>query len=187
MSSVPEWKKKIPNWLTAFRIAIVPVIVWLMAIEWRWSGVASAALFALASMTDYLDGKLARLYQVESNFGKFLDPIADKLLVTSVLVYLIPTGRLDAIMVVIILARDTLIGGLRSVAAADRVVIAAGTVGKWKTAIQMFAIPCLLIHEPLYGIPLGRVGYWILWASVALSVWSGAEYIWGYVRRRAQR
>ncbi len=181
-STIPAWKRQLPNWLTTSRILLVPPLIFAMGRDSSWGGGVSAALFILASLTDYLDGKLARKYQIESPYGKFLDPVADKILVTSVLVYLIPTGRLDAIMVVILLARDTLIGGLRSAAAANRVVIAAGTVGKWKTAIQMFAIPCILVHEPIWGIPIGTIGYWILWASVALSVWSGLEYLWSYYR-----
>lgn len=145
-------------------------------------GYVAAALFIFASLTDYLDGSLARKFQVESVVGKFMDPVADKILVSSTLVMLIPSGRLDPFMVIILLSRDTLISGLRSIAATQNRVIAAGTVGKWKTAWQMIAIPAVLIREPLFGIPIYEIGYGILWISVVLSVYSGAQYVIGYLR-----
>jgi CDP-diacylglycerol--glycerol-3-phosphate 3-phosphatidyltransferase len=182
MSNLPLWKQKLPNWLTVARILIVPPIVVLMFIDQTWTGWAAAVLFIAASITDYYDGALARKYNVSTSFGKFLDPIADKILVSSTLVMLIPSGRLDALMVVILLARDSLVSGIRSAAAADRIVIPAGTIGKWKTAIQMGAIPALLIHEPIWGLPIERIGYWILWVSVALSVISGFKYVWDYYK-----
>lgn len=116
--------------------------------------------------------------------GKFMDPIADKILVTSILVALIPTGRIDPWMVIIILCRDTLIGGLRSVAAADQVIIAAKPAGKWKTALQMIAIPAMIYGEDPAGIPLVKIGFWALWFSVILSVFSGLEYLWAYWRAK---
>lgn len=143
-------------------------------------GYIAAFIFILASITDYLDGMLARKFQVESVMGKFMDPVADKVLVSSTLIMLIPSERLGPIMVVLLLARDTLISGLRSIAATQNKIIAAGTVGKWKTAVQMVAIPAVLIHQPLFGIPFYEIGYWILWISVALSLISGAQYIWAY-------
>jgi len=99
----------------------------------------------LASVTDYFDGYFARKYQAVSNFGKFMDPIADKILVTSVLTMLLAMGKIDAWMVIIILARDNFIGGIRSVAAADQIVIDAKPAGKWKTAMQMVAIPIVIV------------------------------------------
>lgn len=161
---------------------MVPFIIWALLMPSPLGGYVAAALFILSSLTDYLDGMLARKFQVESIVGKLMDPIADKILVSSTLVMLIPSGRLDPFMVIILLARDTLIGGLRSIAATQNKVIAAGTVGKWKTAWQMIAIPAVLIREPLFGIPIYEIGYGILWISVILSVYSGAQYITGYLR-----
>lgn len=186
MAKVPAWKKQIPNWVTFSRILVVPLIIWTLTSNCPYGGWGAALLFILGSLTDYFDGALARRYGVESTFGKFMDPIADKILVTSTLVILIPTGRLSATMVIILLARDTLIQGLRSVAATQRIIIAAGAMGKWKTAIQMFAIPCVLVHDPVYGIPVFELGYWTLWISVALSLISGAEYVWNYARNRSK-
>ena len=178
-----QWKKHIPNFFTALRVLLVPFILYCLYVDTLFLAYTAAVIFALASFTDYLDGMLARKLQVESLFGKLMDPIADKILVTSTLVMMIPSGRLDAFMVIILLARDMLIGGIRSVAAAENMIIGAGVAGKWKTAIQMVAIPAVLIREPIFGIPIYEIGYWTLWVSVALSLFSGTEYTLGYFKR----
>jgi CDP-diacylglycerol--glycerol-3-phosphate 3-phosphatidyltransferase len=177
------WKKHIPNFFTLSRIAAVPFIIGVLLWDEKMGGYYAAALFLAASFTDFLDGYTARTLQIESTFGKLMDPIADKILVTSTLVMLIPVDRLSAVMVIILLARDTLIGGLRSIAAAENYVISAGIVGKSKTALQMVAIPAVLVKTPLLGIPLYEIGYWTLWFSVALSVISGLSYGWVYWQR----
>ena len=182
MQDIPKWKRKLPNQLTYARMALVPPIIVLLHFNSLMAGYISAGIFIVASITDYWDGELARRWGVVSNLGKFLDPVADKILVSSTLVMLIPSGRLDAAMVVILLARDSLISALRSVAAAEKMIIPAGTLGKWKTATQMLAIPAILINVPIFGLPLFKLGYWILWVSVALSVISGAMYVWDYYR-----
>ncbi len=145
-----------------------------------WSVIA-AVLFILASITDYYDGYFARKYDAVSNVGKFMDPVSDKILVTSVLTAMIPMGTVDPYMVIILTIRDTLIGGLRAVAATDQIVIAAKTGGKWKTGLQMVAIPATM----LIGLPpslsfISVIGYWTLWISVILSVYSGYQYLVAY-------
>lgn len=182
--AIDPWKKSLPNLVTLSRIFVLPFIIWCLVLPGPIGGYIAAGIFILASLTDYLDGMLARKFEVESNFGKFMDPVADKILVSSTLIMLIPSGRLDPFMVILLLGRDTIISGLRSIAATENKVIAAGTVGKWKTAIQMIAIPAVLIHEPIFGIPLYQIGYGILWISVALSLYSGAQYIWGYMQKK---
>ncbi|MBX9766236.1 MAG: CDP-diacylglycerol--glycerol-3-phosphate 3-phosphatidyltransferase [Bdellovibrionales bacterium] len=184
---LPAWKRNLPNQITWLRVILVPFIVVALSQGTIEGGYVAAAIFIIGSISDYFDGSLARKWGVVSSFGKFMDPIADKILVTSTLVMLIPSGRLDVYMVLILLARDTLISGLRSVAASENVIIPAGVLGKWKTAIQMVAIPAVLIHEPLLGVPVGRIGYWILWVSVGLSVISGVDYIWDYMKAVAKR
>jgi len=173
--------------ITWARIALVPFILAALAPDQlRWSVVA-AVLFVISSITDYYDGFFARKYNAVSNLGKFMDPIADKILITSVLVMLIPTHKIDPWMVMVILARDTFIGGIRSVAAADGIIIAAKPTGKWKTALQMIAIPAVMIDDRIAGIPFDRIGYYVLWISVVLSVTSGFEYFFGYQKAlRAQ-
>jgi CDP-diacylglycerol--glycerol-3-phosphate 3-phosphatidyltransferase len=166
------------------RIVVVPVIVALMFGGTLWHNVVAAGLFMLASVTDYYDGYFARKYQAVSNMGKFMDPIADKILVTSILVMLTTLQKIDPIMVILILARDNFISGLRSVAAADQIIIDAKPTGKWKTALQMVAIPAVIIDQRFLGIPFEKVGYWVLWISVVLSVTSGIQYFWGYLSSR---
>ena len=179
-----NWKKQLPMWITMSRIfAAIPIIALLFP-DRVILNVIAAVLFILASISDYYDGYFARKFNAISNMGKFMDPIADKILVTSVLVMMIPTKRIDPVMVTILLVRDTLIGGIRSVAAADQIIIAAKPAGKWKTALQMVAIPAVMIGDVLWGIPFDRIGYYVLWVSVVLSVTSGIEYTYEYLKSR---
>lgn len=170
--------------LTYSRAGAAPIILAILMSGWSGAGWAAAILFILASLTDWLDGFFARKYGVESNMGRFMDPIADKILVLGAIVMLLSMGRVDPIMVFLFLARDIFIGGIRSVAAANNMIIAAKPFGKWKTVFQMFAIPCLLVYDPLFSIPIADLGYFALWVSVGLSLISGAEYTLGYYRGR---
>jgi len=184
-TTATEWQKNLPMRITMSRVFMVPVIVatmWPNNLTWN---IVSAVLFLLASVTDYYDGYYARKFGVVSNMGKFMDPIADKILVTSVLAMLLSQGKVDAWMVILILARDNFIGGIRSVAAADRVIIDAKPAGKWKTAMQMVAIPLVIIGSMDPYIPyLDKIGYGVLWISVVLSITSGIEYYVGYMKGR---
>ena len=182
----PNWKHNLPMALTYSRAFMAPVILAVLMSGWTWSGWLAAILFILASLTDWWDGALARHYKVESNMGRFMDPIADKILVLGAIVMLLAMGRVDPIMVFLFLARDIFIGGIRSVAAANNRIIAAKPFGKWKTAFQMVAIPFLLIYEPIFSIPIADIGYYGLWVSVGLSLISGAEYTWGYYKDASQ-
>lgn len=178
---IPKWKKKLPMWLTWARIAMSPVLVILLSFaSTDWNGYIAAIVFTIASITDWFDGSLARKYQAETTMGKFMDPIADKVLVSSVLIMLLPMGRVDPVMVIILLVRDIFIGGIRSVAAADGVVISAKNTGKWKTGIQMVGIPALLIHNPIFGFPTHHLGVTLLWISTVLSIISGFQYTSAY-------
>lgn len=161
---------------------LVPLIVATLVPQTLIWNFISAFLFIFASISDYYDGYFARKYNAVSNMGKFMDPIADKILVTSILAMLIPLDKIDPYMVIVILARDTLIGGLRQVAAADQIIIAAQASGKWKTALQMVAIPAVIIGEKSWGIPFDKIGYWVLWVSTILSVTSGLQYVMGYLK-----
>ncbi len=176
-----SWKKSLPMWLTWSRVALcLPILVILEWMERPLAGYIAAALFIIASITDWADGYTARLFDAQSTMGKFMDPIADKILVSTILILLIPLGTLGKegpILVILLLARDILIGGIRSVAAADRLIIDAKAAGKWKTGIQMIGIPCVLIGEPIFGLPIVEIGRVSLWASVILSLVSGWQYI----------
>lgn len=186
MTTAPTaFQKSLPTKITMSRIFMVPFIVALMWPNTLWWNVAAAVGFILASITDYYDGYYARKYQAVSSFGKFMDPIADKILVTSILTMLLAHHKIDVWMVIVILARDNFIGGIRSVAAADQIIIDAKPAGKWKTAMQMVAIPIVIIGNMDPYIPyLDKVGYGVLWVSVILSITSGIEYYLGYLKSR---
>ena len=139
---------------------------------------------AVLAISDALDGYLARKLQIESLIGKFLDPLADKLLVMALLVYLVPMGRIPAWIVVGLLAREISVTSLRALASGEGIVIAAGTGGKWKTAVQMVGILCLILHFPHRVVPfypapvnLNVAGQWLVLLSLILSLTSGAEYV----------
>ncbi|WP_413557089.1 CDP-diacylglycerol--glycerol-3-phosphate 3-phosphatidyltransferase [Bdellovibrio sp. HCB209] len=183
--AVTEWQKNLPTRITMSRIFMVPVVVGAMYPNTLTWNICAALLFLAASTTDYFDGYYARKYGAVSNFGKFMDPIADKILVTSVLAMLLALGKIDAWMVIVIVARDNFIGGIRSVAAADQIIIDAKPAGKWKTAMQMLAIPLVIIGNVDEYVPyLDKVGYGVLWVSVILSITSGIEYYYGYMKSR---
>ena len=114
-----------------------------------------------------------------------MDPIADKVLVASVLIMLVPSGRVGPVLVLLLLVRDILIGGVRSVAAADNIVIDAKATGKWKTGLQMVGIPAILIFDPIAGVPVYKIGVGLLWVSVVLSLISCYQYVQLYIEGRS--
>lgn len=164
----------LPNKLTVGRMLAVPFFIVVLMLGYYY---ASAVIFILAALTDMLDGQIARKYNLVTNFGKIMDPLADKLLVISALVCLVELGHVQGWMVIVILAREFTVTGLRTVAAAQGIVIAAGMTGKIKTVLQMIAvIALLLLNWPfsLIGIPFAEI---MLWASVIMTIISGVEYI----------
>ncbi|MEI7973481.1 MAG: CDP-diacylglycerol--glycerol-3-phosphate 3-phosphatidyltransferase [Bdellovibrio sp.] len=174
-----EWKKKIPNWLTWFRILLVlPLtsILWLDDPILNWWALA---LYLVAAITDYGDGYFARKFEATSIEGQLLDPVADKVLVTSLLVMLLYQSKVDPLMVILILSRDLLVGGFRSIAAGEGRIMAAQKSGKWKTALQMLALPLTIIEDTLRfqtGWDLSGLGFWLLWVGTLLSLASGFQY-----------
>jgi len=177
----------LPNLLTMGRILAVPLIAWLLTYDSRSAGMWAAAVFGLAAITDAFDGWLARKWQVVSVLGKFLDPLADKLLVMAVMIMLIPLGRVPAWMVLIILSREIIITGLRSIASSEGVVIDASPLGKYKTIFQMSALPGLMLHYDYYwffGLPIElfhvdmhKVGMFFFVIALVLTVVSGLDYL----------
>lgn len=164
-----------PNKLTIARMILVPFLVIFMLTGWggEYNSYISLAIFAGASITDWFDGKIARKYNLVTNFGKFMDPLADKLLVCSALICLVEMNRLDAWIVIIIIAREFIISGFRLVASDNGVVIAASYWGKFKTTFQMAAV-CLLIADIA---AIGVVTQIILWIAVILTVVSLVDYL----------
>ena len=164
-------KMNLPNQLTIFRcILIVPFVILLM----NGFDLISLAIFIIASLTDLLDGKIARKYNLVTNFGKFMDPIADKLLVCSALIILIQLGRIPSWVVLIIIAREFIIGGFRTVAADNGVVIAASYWGKYKTTFQMIMVCLMLANFAVLQIVTDIV----MWIALALTVVSLVDYLW---------
>jgi len=173
----------IPNLLTLIRIWAIPAIVATFFISGAWASWLGVILFAIAGITDYLDGYLARHWNQLSRFGRILDPIADKLLVGSILIMLAWQGRLDGIMVlpaVVILCREILVSGLREFLAEIKVGCPVTRLAKWKTACQMTALPVLMVCEPpvsgcMYGF-FWMVGVIALWGAAILTVITGYDY-----------
>ena len=166
---------------------MVPV---MMALLWDEPGPARAAaacvIFVVAMLSDIVDGWLARKWDVQTAMGAFLDPLADKLMVITALVMLIPLGWVPAWMVVVLEARELIIGGLRQIAVSEGLVIKAGSLGKFKTAYQSTALGFLLWHYPTTGIDAHSVGIMLLWVSILFSIASAAEYFWGFLRNTRQ-
>jgi CDP-diacylglycerol--glycerol-3-phosphate 3-phosphatidyltransferase len=178
--------KKLPMCLTLSRILVLPPILICIYLNSLTGNIAAAILFILASITDYLDGRLARKYNAVTTMGKFMDPIADKILVSGVLIMFVARGQVDPIMVIIILCRDIFIDGMRAVAAVDQIIIAAKPLGKWKAALQMIAIPEILLDITIASVSLAIIGYWTLWVSVLLSIVSAGDYFYGYLRAKGK-
>jgi CDP-diacylglycerol--glycerol-3-phosphate 3-phosphatidyltransferase len=171
----------IPNILTLLRIVLIPVFVLIFYLPVGWARVGCALVFALAAVTDWFDGFLARRWSQTSPFGAFLDPVADKLMVAVALLLLVqsePTPSL-AIPAVVIIGREITISALREWMAelGARGKVAVSMVGKVKTAIQMIAILLLIYERPLWGLPIYTVGFVLLYAAAILTIWSMFVYL----------
>ena len=181
-------KMNLPNKLTIFRVVlIVPFVVLLLGGNAGWFGnnvlipnVAALVIFIIASLTDLADGKIARKYNLVTNFGKFMDPLADKLLVCSALIALVEMGRIPSWVVIIIIAREFIISGFRLIASDNGVVIAASYWGKFKTTFQMVMVCLMLVNVP------GGISWWpwlnvltqvIMWIALVLTVVSLVDYL----------
>lgn len=167
--------------LTLLRIFLALPTIILAQTQVPWMMYMAIVLFMIASITDYYDGYFARKMNLVTNLGKFLDPVADKILVSSLLILFVYQQKVDIWMVVLFITRDTLIGGIRAAASADGIVISAQTTGKWKAALQMISIPLLMLDLRILDY---QVGYFLLWFSVGLSLLSGWQYIQLYVSQK---
>jgi CDP-diacylglycerol--glycerol-3-phosphate 3-phosphatidyltransferase len=185
-TSLKQDALNLPNLLTMGRIAVIPVVLFLLDRGSPHDCVVAALVYSAAAITDLLDGWLARRMNIVSVLGKFLDPLADKLLVMASLVYMVPMGRMPEWAVVLLLAREISITGLRGIASSEGVVIAAGDDGKSKTALQMVGILCLLLGYP-YHLTLGPIdlgivdlvyaGRALIYISLFFSIVSAASYV----------
>lgn len=192
MSKVPWYRRpgftNLPMLITLGRCAAVPVMVLLL---WKTPAPVAAAytmvIFVLTMIGDVVDGWLARKWDIQSVAGAFLDPIADKLMVLATLVMMIPLGWVPAWIVLVLEARELIVGALRQIAVSEGLVIPAGSLGKFKTAYQSTALGFLLFHYDGFGMNAHTVGMALLWQSMVLSVVSGLQYAWGYAQHRNAR
>jgi CDP-diacylglycerol--glycerol-3-phosphate 3-phosphatidyltransferase len=180
----------LPNAITMIRVAMIPVFLWFTYYESRVDSFVAALTFAATGATDFLDGWVARRKGLVTVIGKFLDPLADKLIVMAALVMLVHLGRVAAWLVIVVMAREFIVTGLRTIAMSEGIVIAAGQEGKHKATFQVAGITFLLLHYT-YPVDAGfyafefdanKVGTALLSLSVVFSVWSMIDYFVGFIR-----
>lgn len=190
MSDTQKQKMNLPNKLTLLRVVmIVPFVLCLLASHQKWQFLGGAAdyleyvallIFVLASLTDLIDGKIARKYNLVTNFGKFMDPLADKLLVCAAMIVLVEMGRIPSWVVIVIISREFIISGFRLIASDNGVVIAASYWGKFKTTFQMIMICMMIVMDtPLFaGVPaFAGITYGVMWIALVLTVVSLIDYL----------
>jgi len=166
----------LPNAITLLRIGVIPVLFFLLTSPGETWSLIIATIFVCAALTDLLDGYIARKYQIVTTMGKFLDPVADKIIVNTAMIVMIPIGRIPAWIVAIIIIRDFVVDGMRSIASSEGVVIDASNLGKQKTLCQIFAVTSLMIHYPIFCVDAHAVGIAVLYAALFLTLYSGADY-----------
>ena len=171
----------IPNLLTSLRIIAIPLVVLIYYLPWAWAGQVSAALFGLAAVTDWFDGFLARKLGQTSKFGEFLDPVADKLLVSAALIVLLQNDPKIylAVIAAIIIGREITVSALREWMSelGSRATVKVSYFAKWKTTLQMFGIGFMLYQTPSFGVPVYAIGQLLLAAAAGLTLWSMIEYL----------
>ncbi len=170
----------LPNKLTVGRIILVPFFIGSYMMNYS---MIAFIIFVIASLTDALDGNIARKYNLVTNFGKIMDPLADKILVYSAFSLMVQNQVIPAWMLIVILAREFIVAGMRTVAASEGIVIAAGNSGKIKTVLQMIAVPLLLMLPVIENLNMSALYYFniaaqiFLWSSLIMTVYSGIEYV----------
>lgn len=172
----------LPNTITLARISVVPFLFFLLMSPGPFWSLVLAALFVIASITDLLDGFIARKYNLITTMGKFLDPLADKLIVNTAMILMIPIGRIDAWIVVMIIMRDLIVDGIRSIASSEGIYIQASVLGKQKTLAQIIAVTALMIHYPFFGLDAHFVGTVVLYVALLLTIYSGLDYFVKFYR-----
>lgn len=177
----------LPNTITLIRIVLVPVFLLAFLTRLQVGGLVAAGVFIVAAVSDGVDGYLARRTQAITQLGKFLDPLADKLLVSAALIALVELGYISSWVAIVIIGREMAVTGLRAIAAAEGTVIAAGPWGKAKTVVQIiFVVAAILTGALPSGFWLQQLSSWLfqplLWLAVALTIWSGVDYALAYLR-----
>jgi len=170
----------LPNILTGIRMACIPIVFLCLSFPGKLGSFMSALFISFAFITDILDGFFARRYGSVTVVGKFLDPLADKILVSVALIMLIPLGRIPAWMVAVIVIRELIITGLRGIARERDVIIEAGKLGKYKTIFQSVALIGLCIHYEYLGINFHKLGMGLMWIALIFTIWSGIDYLYKF-------
>ncbi len=179
--------RNIPNLLSTLRIFAIPLLVVLLTSPAPLPSFLAWLVFCIASLTDLLDGYLARQQKAETAVGKLLDPMADKLLIIAGMIMLIPLGRIPAWMVVVIIGREVAITGLRGIASAEGIVIAASRWGKAKMIFQSFALGGLMLHYDYMGINFHILGVILLWIALVITLWSGIDYFYRFYKEMVNK
>lgn len=177
---IAQERKKVfnlPNSITMLRIGIIPVLFLLLLSPGQTGSLVLAGIFVVAALTDLLDGYIARKYHIVTTMGKFLDPIADKLVVNTAMILMIPIGRIPAWIVAIIIIRDFTVDGIRTIASSEGVIIGSSRLAKQKTLCQVVAVTALMIHYPFLGADAHLVGIVILYVALFLTLYSGLDYL----------
>lgn len=177
----------LPNQLTIGRMLAAPLVAVLMWVDTRWSCLAGLLLFIVAAFTDLIDGYIARKYKLVTSLGKLLDPLADKILVTIILIMLVAQGKIYAWTAMVVVCRELMVTGLRGIAADEGIVISADRYGKAKTIIQLVALGPLILHYSWFKIPVHTIGEILLYIALALTVFSGCNYFYNFFRTALAR
>ena len=174
-------RTNLPNLLTMFRIAVIPGLVALFYFESRFTSWLACGLFSLAAITDFLDGYIARVTKQQSAFGRFLDPVADKLLVSSALLMMVAFGQISGLVILpalVILCREITVSGLREYLAGLQVSVPVSQLAKWKTTLQMVAIAVLIVGKNgPRDVPVVKIGEVGLWVAAILTIITGYDYL----------
>jgi len=174
-------KRNLPTWLTVLRIVMLPILIFVFYLDYYWARPVSCFIFILAGITDWLDGYLARLWNVESRFGAFLDPVADKLMVATALILMVEFDHSMwlTIPAIVIIGREITISALREWMAemGQRGKVKVGWLGKVKTTAQIIALSLLLFLHDLFGLPIYKIGMVALYIATALTIWSMIGYM----------
>ncbi len=170
----------LPNQITLGRIMLALPIIVLLYFPGKLACLAAVVIFFVACISDLLDGHLARQSNQVTSFGKFLDPLADKVLISSAMIMLVQLDWLPAWIAIVIICRELMITGLRAIAVDEGVVIAADKYGKFKTILQMLALGPLILHYPWFGLDPVPLGFFLLYIALALTVFSGVNYLRAY-------
>jgi CDP-diacylglycerol--glycerol-3-phosphate 3-phosphatidyltransferase len=166
----------LPNTLSIMRLVLIPAVVICLYFPGKLGSFLSAVFFGVAAFTDLLDGFLARRYKTVTYVGKFLDPLADKLLVSVTMIMLVALGRIPAWIVILVIAREMAVTGLRGIAIVEGKVIEASSLGKYKTIFQLVSLICLCLHYQYVSVDFHAVGMALLWVALVLTLWSGFSY-----------